>query len=118
MATKVTVTGLAYDAPKIPAIKQIRAVSGLGLKEAKYIADDADAGIATTFELAPSVTFAEATRALSEGQVYHKLDRTDEPAEGLTEAQVTLAFLRRLPYGIRCNTNVDDLIGLLEVVSG
>lgn len=55
---KITITGYE-DGKKIYAIKAIRGITGYGLKEAKDVIDDADAGIATTIETKPHLTSSE-----------------------------------------------------------
>jgi len=53
---KVIVKGV-YDERNIPAIKELRAATGLGLRESKEIVDDARAGAPTTVEVKDDATF-------------------------------------------------------------
>jgi hypothetical protein len=97
---RISVTGFT-DGKKIHAIKGIRAVSGLGLKEAKDVMDDAAAGIATVVEVSPGVGL----RALDEhGVTYRKLS---------VPLDEFIAALSDYPAGLR----VGDLVRVLSVVA-
>lgn len=55
---------------KIPVIKAIRTVTGLGLKEAKDISDDLWNGKSYTIELAPDQLRGNAIRTLRDAGIY------------------------------------------------
>jgi hypothetical protein len=95
---RLIVTGVNPD-KKIQAIKGIRAATGLGLKEAKHVADDVVAGTEVTIDV-----FDGGRDALDIGGVTYRV--SDVPLSAF------ITLLSQYPAGIR----VGDLVRVLSVV--
>lgn len=92
---KITLTGYS-DGKKIHAIKALRSISGLGLKEAKDAIDSIDIGATPTVPIFPSMELVEAMRNLDElGVQYRVPDRLALLQERMHRAWVNRPRLRK-----------------------
>lgn len=89
----VIVTGYS-DGRKIHAIKAIRSVSGLGLKEAKSVTDDVDMGR----EREVALLNVGLTAELDEMGVAYRIVPVDVPLAAFVE--VLSSYPRDLPVGV------------------
>ena len=99
---KIKLTGTTDPERKIHAIKGLRAATGLGLRDAKYICDDVFNGLPTVVELPD----AKALDALKEANFEFTYVEPD-PKE------LALAALRRLPLWM----TVADVLAVVDALA-